>query len=1286
MDSATQQSSPLQAQLQATLNVIPAHTWYALPSGALTFVNERNANYLGLPKDHPLRFGIDMGAEWDSHIPLLHPDDREESRRVWSTCLRTGSAGEVSVRVRNAEGGYRWFLSRAEPLRASDGTLLYWIGVNLEIDDAKRAEDRLRAAMADRTRLDAVRAEVGMALARRDSLRGILHTCAEAMVRHLDAAFARIWTLSSDGLQLELQASAGTYTRLDGRYGRIPFGRFKIGLIAQERKAHLTNDVQNDPRIDNKDWARDEKMTSFAGYPLVVEDRIVGVMGMFSRKALAQSTLDTLAFIADGIAQGIDRKRAEEALQKSQFYLAEGQRLAHMGSWAFNATGFTYWSSELFRIYGLDPRGKPPTVEEYLALVHPEDRAFMQQGIAKMLDDHLAFDFTKRIVRPDGEIRRIRCVGIPVTQGGTFEGFLGTGMDVTEQERLTEELRLSEHYLAEGQRLGHMGSWVFDPAGFFDHWSHELFQIYGLDPAKEPPSLEEYLACIHPQDREFMRSLIERMLAQASGCDVTKRIVRPNGELRYIRCVGIPVVENSALQRIVGTAMDVTEHELLTKELRRREAYLAEAQRLTQTGSFGWKSDSGEIVWSDETYRIFEYDHAVKPTIDLLVQRVHPEDRPDFLKVIESASAGATQFEHTYRWLLPDGRVKHVHAVAHALQDASGNREFVGAATDVTSIKRAEEELRTSGAYLAEAQRLSQTGSWASNPSTGDIRYWSEECYRVLGFDPHGPPPRFETFLQRIHPDDQALVREQFEKAIRDKSDSELDYRIVHPDKGVRDIHVVGHPVLSTSGHLVEFVGTVIDVTERKRAEEELRRSEMELRQMLDLAPQLVSVYGPGHERIHANRMALDYLGIGLDEWRQRSPGIHIHPDDSERVKACWDRALASGSAYEVELRLRKHDGSYRWFLSRYNPVRDDKGQIMRWYVAGTDIEDRKRAEEKLHQENAALREEIDQTSMFEEIVGTSPALQTVLSRISKVAPNDSTVLVTGETGTGKELVARAIHRRSQRSGRAFVSVNCAAIPRDLVPSELFGHEKGAFTGAMQRRLGRFEMADGGTIFLDEVGELSPDTQVALLRVLQEREFERVGGGQPIRVDVRVIAATNRDLQVAVAYGTFRQDLFYRLNVFPIEVPPLRERRDDILMLVEYFAQRYATRAGKNIRLIDKKTLELFQSYAWPGNIRELQNVIERSVILSSGDVFSVDEMWLSKETSPPESRVEAAASFEGEVKPRGEREIIEAALAESRGRVSGPTGAAAKLGIPPSTLDHRIKALKIHKKQFKFR
>jgi formate hydrogenlyase transcriptional activator len=380
-------------------------------------------------------------------------------------------------------------------------------------------------------------------------------------------------------------------------------------------------------------------------------------------------------------------------------------------------------------------------------------------------------------------------------------------------------------------------------------------------------------------------------------------------------------------------------------------------------------------------------------------------------------------------------------------------------------------------------------------------------------------------------------------------------------------------------------------------------------------------------------------------------------------------------------MRLRKSDGSYRWFLARFNPLRDEHGQITRWYVTGTDIEDRKQAEDRLQRENIALREEIDKTSMFEEIVGASPALRTVLSRISKVAPSDSTVLITGETGTGKELVARAIHRRSNRASRAFVSVNCAAVPRDLIASELFGHEKGAFTGATQQRLGRFELANGGTLFLDEVGELPAETQIALLRVLQEHEFERVGGTRPIRADLRAIAATNRDLQAAISAGSFRSDLFYRLNVFPIEIPPLRERKEDIRLLVEYFIDRYARKAGKKITTVDKKTLRLLESYPWPGNIRELQNVIERSVIVCETESFSVDESWLSQQ--PSNGKTESQLYLSEKVAAQ-EKEIIEAALRESQGRVFGPSGAAAKLGIARSTLESKIRSLKINKNRFR--
>ena len=648
----------LGTQLQTTLNTVPAFTWYSLPSGTLTFVNHRYADYLGLASDHPLRFGVETDVAWDTHLQLLHPDDHESSRQVGETILRTGGAGQTAFRVRDGSGEYRWFLSRVEPFRASDGTVLCFIGINLDIEE---------------------------------------------------------------------------------------------------------------------------------------------------------------------------RKRVEEALRRNEHSLAEAQRLSHVGSVGMHvSTRRIFWSEESARIYGYAP-GTEPTPEAILQRVHPEDVGLVKDALERAAFGETDFDYEHRLLMPDGSIKHI--------------------------------YNLTHCYRGE--------------AG--------------------------------------------------------------NAE-------------------ILGAIMDVTERKVAEEAIRRSEAYLAEAQRLSHTGSFGWKPDDGEIVWSDETYRIFEYDRTLKPTVDSVVQRVHPDDKALAQQVIDRVSQTGTDFEHEYRLLLPDGRVKHVHAIAHAVQNASGHREFIGAVTDIT---------------------------------------------------------------------------------------------------------------------------------ERKTAEEKIRAQEAELRQMLDFAPQLVGMFGPNRERLYLNEVALDYLGVSLEEWQQTQPaGAFLHPDDREREIAYLAGGGSNASAGDLELRLRGRDGSYRWFLARYNSVRDNNGQTLRRYVSCTDIEDRKRTEERLQQENVALREEIDKTSMFEEIVGGSPALTAVLSQVSKVASSDSTVLITGETGTGKELVARAIHRRSRRASRGFVAVNCAAIPRDLIASELFGHEKGAFTGAIQRRLGRFELAHGGTIFLDEVGELSPDIQVALLRVL----------------------------------------------------------------------------------------------------------------------------------------------------------------------------------------------------------
>src|SRR5215467_518142 len=449
----------------------------------------------------------------------------------------------------------------------------------------------------------------------------------------------------------------------------------------------------------------------------------------------------------------------------------------------------------------------------------------------------------------------------------------------------------------------------------------------------------------------------------------------------------------------------------------------------------------------------------------------------------------------------------------------------------------------------------------------------------------------------------------------------------------------------------------------------------LELRTIIDAIRQAVVVLAPDGTTLYANRVALDVTGLTIGEVNDNSFLTRaFHPDDVDRIREERQQRLSRGAPFELEMRVLLKSSEYRWYLNQYNPVKDERGRIIRWYVTGTDIDDRKRTEERIRNENLFLREEIDRSSMFEEIVGSCKPMREVLKQVEKVASSDSTVLILGETGTGKELFARALHRRSKRATRAFVRVNCAAIPQPLIASELFGHEKGAFTGALQRRLGRFEAADGGTLFLDEIGELPMETQIALLRVLQEKEFERVGSNHPISVDVRLIAATNRDLTTAVAGGTLRQDLFYRLNVVPIAVPPLRERAEDIPLLVEYFVGRYANAAGKKIRHIGKDTLEALRAYRWPGNIRELQNVVERAVTLSETDTFIVDQTWLKPETVHSLEREGLSALADREL------EMIQAALAESHGRISGPSGAAAKLGIPRQTLESKIRRLGIGK------
>ena len=661
----------------------------------------------------------------------------------------------------------------------------------------------------------------------------------------------------------------------------------------------------------------------------------------------------------------------------------------------------------------------------------------------------------------------------------------------------------------------------------------------------------------------------------------------------------------------------------------------------------------------------------------------HPEDVPPLMDKWRHLLVSGEPGEIEARLRRHDGVYRWFLIRVEPFRDESGKLvRWYGTSTDIDTLKQTEEKLREEERELRRITDAIPQTIVVLDPSGAPL-YANQATLDYTGltakdvFAPH--------FRERIfHPDDLESLRDERKAALARGLPFEVEQRALRKDGQYRWFLIRYNPLLDERGNVIRWYATGTDIEHRKQAENKLRQEERELRQLIDFLPQHVLVLDKYGALLQANKTMLDYKGCTLEEMKGGGTRERIkrdvHPDDLDRIQNERSAGLSRGMPFEMEKRLLGKDGHFRWFLFRYNPVLTESGEIVRWFATATDIEDRKQAEDRMRNEAVALREQIDRESMFEDIVGSSEALGKVLRQVAKVAPSDSTVLILGETGTGKELIARAIHKRSKRADRAFIAVNCAAIPPSLIASELFGHEKGAFTGAIQRRLGRFESANGGTVFLDEVGDLPQEIQIALLRVLQEREIERVGGSKPIHVDVRVLAATHRDLHALVAEGQFREDLLYRLNVVPINVPPLGERVADIPLLVEYFIDRFGKRAGKKFRTVDKKSLKMFQAYGWPGNVRELQNVIERAVILSESDTFSVDETWLKRELRPNPRR---SATLNGAL-ARQEKEMIEAALAESHGQISGTSGAAAKLGLPARTLDSKINRLRINKYRFK--
>jgi len=789
------------------IDTIPALAWSALPDGSVDFLNQRWLEYTGLS----LEQGLGLGGR-----AAFHPEDLPRLGDEWRAALAEGKHFETEARVRRRDGEYRWFLIRAVPLRDETGNIVKWYGTNTDIDDRKQVEE-IRTAQA---RQAAVRADVSAALSKPAHLKEILRGSAEAIVRRLDAAFARIWTLNKEQNILELQASAGMYTHLDGPHSRVEVGKLKIGLIAQEKKPHLTNDVLNDLRISDKDWAQNEGIVAFAGYPLIIDDRVIGVMAMFARQRLSASTLDTLASIADAIAQGIERRRAAERIRQSEAYLSEAQRLSHTGfaGWKIS-TGEILWSEETFRIFEYDQTTKP-TIELILQRVHPEDVDLVAQTIERASQDGKDLNFEHRLLMPDGAVKYIHVLAHAERDPSGDIEYVGALMDITARRRVEDELRKSEKRYRDLLDLSPDAIYMGDAEG----------KLVSANPAG----------------------------------------------LELLRCTA---------QEAVGMSM--------------LETYL-------------------------------------------------PEELAAFRERVEKLNAGSRlRYERTF--VRKDATQVPVEVSASSGYDGYS----LGLMRDISERKHAETKLRRSEAYLAEAQRLSRTGSWTVSADLRRTTYWSEEMFRIFGFPVADTPPPNEDRRKFFAPEDWARILELFETIRRTKTTCDGEFPMVLGDGSQQTIRIVGHPALDASGNIVEFVGTTVDITaqikarvELERALDEIKKSEDRLRLIIDTIPTMSWGNQPDGSAEFLSHSWLAYTGLSLEESRNWGWTVVLHPEDSMALTEKWRSTVATGKPFEAEARFRRADGEYRWCICRAVPLRDEAGNVVQWYGTTTDIEDRKRAEE----------------------------------------------------------------------------------------------------------------------------------------------------------------------------------------------------------------------------------------------------------------------------------------------------------------------------------------------------
>ena len=970
--------------------------------------------------------------------------------------------------------------------------------------------------------------------------------------------------------------------------------------------------------------------------------------------------------------------------------------------WSALPDGSLEYVNQRFRDYtGLSPDELYGSA--WKSAIHRDDIQPLESWSQELLQSREAGTTEVRLRRFDGSYRWFLVFANPLRdESGSVVAWYGTNIDIEDRKQAEATLRARE--MSWRQIVDNIPGLVatMGATGEVEFLNRQTLEYFG----KSDDDLKNWALgdAVHPDDLPRVIQARIKSIEEGGIYDIEHRCRRADGVYRWFQVRGLPVRDaEDTITAWYLLLTDIDDRKKAEEALRSAERNLAAIINTIPTTAWTTRPD-GYCDFLNQVWLEYAGMSAEQAEGWGWAEAIHPDDRENLVDQWHSCLVSGTpvdtearirRFDGSYRWFL---------FRANPLRDESGKIvKWYGTTIDIEDRKQREETLRAS--ELSWRQIIDNIPGFVNVAgATGAPEFFNRPEQEYFGKT--NEELKDWGRIDAIHPEDLPSVIEAWATSIKTGQILDIEARFRRADGVYRWFQMRAVPARDAEGKISDWYALHTDIEDRKRAEEMLRQSEAELRTITDTVRQPIVVLAPDGFTLYANQVALDNTGLTLDDvikegFLERAS----HPDDLNRVLLDERRVgLLEGVPFDLEMRLLRKSGQYRWHLMQYNPLKDEGGQIIRWYVTATDIDDRKKAEKllrnenvRLAQENVYLEEQIRSEMGFEQIIGSSPALKHVLELVETVAPNDSTVLLLGETGTGKELIARAIHERSRRKAKTFVKLNCAAIPTGLLESELFGHEKGAFTGAIIQKAGRMELADQGTLFLDEVGDIPIDIQPKLLRALQEKEFERLGSTHTRKVNLRLVAATNRNLEKMVADREFRSDLFYRLNVFPIRIPPLRDRKDDIALLAVYFVQKFAKQMQKRIDSIPVATMKALTAWEWPGNIRELENFIERAVILTRGESLAAPLAELRKVTTDEPVREsapkadddiarivkETIASLKSNRAPnertKKQHDEIVRVLTECKGRVGGADGAAVRMGLSRTTLMYRMKKLGIN-------